>query len=218
MKFNDLETVATDLSIIEGEPGVNAVGEAVGETEEEAVEEGATLAAMPSFAALEDISVSDFSAAPLMLSVNNSDNLADNSYYVLRSGSTLYYCFFPQGTVLGVSDDGFVYNPTSANIVGVYSTSPDGIKLNSYNNTITLQPLFTSGGNNYAYQYGSRVYLTTYRPSTGNSLSGTVSYVSNMQLESKPALGSGFSSYQIAVLGLLLLIAIVHIIRSVWRD
>lgn len=200
-----LETVAADLNQIEAEPGVNAMGEEMTESSVDyyaLAMEAIERAYMESLAEkleekTEETTLSieeDFLAQPELAEIRAatdpvraaSPTMPKSKAYLLELDGIQYYAWFPSGSTLGVSDEGYIYNEGSANISAVISTSLDGVSLGGYNDFVTVAPLLASSSNNNAYRYGSRVYITDYYVQ-GNSLYNNVTYVGSAKMISSNA-------------------------------
>lgn len=227
-----LETVAADLNQIEAEPGINALGEEMTESSVDyyaLAMEAIERAYMESLAekleeTTEESTISleeDFLAQPELAEVRAaadpvraaSPTMPKSKAYLLELDGVQYYAWFPSGSTLGVSDEGYIYNEGSANISAVISTSLDGVSLGGYNDFITIAPLLASSSNNNAFRYGSRVYITDYYVQ-GNTLYNNVTYIGSAKMIDKPGAGYGFSSYQLVVFAALLLIVIMLFMRG----
>lgn len=224
--------VPQDLAEIEAEPGVNALGESV--TEESYLDYEAIASEAIERAILEDLLERyETTAEESTLSQEDIFQLdselteiravkapAANVPYVMPEAEAYkiildgveYFAWFPDGNELVVTDEGRLYNPSASNITGIISTTADGVSFNSYNDTVTVAPLLTASGNNNAYRYGSRIYITDYYV-TGSQLYNTVSYVTNAEVVKKPGAGYGFSRYQIISLAILLVMLFLLMIR-----
>lgn len=143
--------------------------------------------------------------------------MSEGKAYKLNLDGREVYAWFSGSAELSVSDDGYLYNESSNNVVGVIADTLDGLSFNSFNDTVTVAPLLTGSGNNNAYRYGSRVYVTDYYAS-GNSLYNTVSYISSAKVIDKPDPGYGFSKVQMVGIGLLLTLVVLVLLRGLWRD
>lgn len=141
--------------------------------------------------------------------------LTEQNAYQLQLDGDTYYVWFPSGARLEVSDDGYIYNATDANISGVLSSTLDGVDYNSYNDTLTIAPMFTSSGNNNAYRYGSRVYITDYYESSSSYLQSDVTYVSEAICLKEPGAGYGFSNFQLVTFGMMFTLLLVLLMRFV---
>lgn len=232
----EFETIADDMAAIEAEPGVNPYGEepetqqvddiyyeiaskaieeyilsaAEASTESEKQSEEATLSVLEDFempAALNEVK-----AVPMLTAVNSV--MPEQKAYKLDLDGREVYAWFPAGAELGVTDDGYIYNETGSNIVGIIADSLDAVHINGVNDTVTVTPLLNGSGNNNAYRYGSRVYLTHYIVS-GTTLQSTVNYVSSSSLVKRPGAGYGFSSFQLTMFGIGLLLVLILIVRFV---
>ena len=176
-----IEEIATaevqqDLGAIEAEPGVNALGESITETEsldyeaiasraiEEAILENilgrdensteeSTLSPADDFALDSVLTEVKAVKAP---ATNVPYTMPEAQAYKLTLDGIEYYAWFPSGAELVVTDEGRLYNATANNITGIISTSLDGVQFNSYNDTITIAPLLTASGNNNSYRYGNQ--------------------------------------------------------------
>lgn len=235
-------TVADDLSDIEAEEGVDVYGsEYEPETEVQSVDyqaiaskaieeyllqsledkyqteeestEAQTLSVLDNW--LLDSEVSEIQAAPQLRAGNPV--MPEGKAYKLKLDNRTVYAWFSSSAELGTTDEGYLYNESSNNITGIIADSLDGVSLNSYNDTITVTPLLTGSGNNNAYRYGSRVYVTDYYVS-GSTLVNSVNYISSAEVLEKPDAGYGFTRFQLAGLGLLLLLVILMLLRGLWRD
>lgn len=234
-----METVAQDLAAIEAEPGINALGESI--TEETTVDyfalasEAIDLAWLQELEAryatieeTEEMTLSpqevfelqpelvQIQAAPAAVASSNPVMAAAKAYRLNLDGREVY-AWFPGGAVLGVSEDGYLYNETGSNITGVIADSLDGLAFNSYNDTVTVSPLLNSSGNNNAYRYGSRVYITDYYTS-GNTLYNSTQYISSATVLDTPGAGYGFTRYQVLIFFLLGVLAVFSLLRLLWRD
>lgn len=235
------ETVAAELSEIEAEPGVNALGESM--TEESTVDYYALASQAIEMAWLEELEARystaeevteevtlspqeifdlqsqlvEINAAPLAAAASSNPTMPAVKAYKLNLDGREVYAWFPGGAVLGKSDDGYLYNESGSNVTGVIADSLDGLSFNSYNDTITVSPLLNASGNNNAYRYGSRVYLTHYYTS-GNTLYNTTQYISSAEVVEIPGAGYGFSRYQVLIFFLLAIIAVFSLLRLLWRD
>lgn len=231
----ELETLAEDLAGIEAEPGINPYGEAMTEEVtidyESIAQEAIDQYILSSLEArynteeqLEEITLSpeeDFAldspmvgvkAAPLAAAAPAQNVMPEQKAYKLDLDGREVYAFFAADAELGVTDDGYIYNETGANITGIIADSLDSFSLNSYNDTVTVAPLLNSSGNNNAYRYGSRVYVTDYY-SSGTTLQNSVTYISEAKLLDSPGAGYGFSRFQIVSFTMLLLMVFLLIVR-----
>lgn len=224
--------VPKDLSAIEAEPGVNALGESA--TEETSLDYEAIASEAIERALLEDLLQryettpeestlsleDDFNLDAVMTEVKGAQLRAANTPYVMPEANAYklsldgneYYAWFPAGAELVVTDEGRLYNSTSSNITGVISSTLDGIAFNSYNDTITVAPLLTSSGNNNAFRYGSRIYVTDYY-SSGSQLYNSVSYVTDAEVLKKPGAGYGWSRFEFITVAIYTIILFLLIIR-----
>lgn len=232
----EFETIAENLEEIPAEPGVNPYGESIQETSidyesiaNEAIDqyilssleavyhteeqhEETTLSIEEDWAL--DAPVTAVKAAPLAAPAAGSVTMPESKAYKLNLDGREVYAWFPDGQELSVSEDGYVYNATAANITGVIADSLTGIDLNSYNDTVTITPALTGSGNNNAYRYGSRVYVTDYSVA-GNTLTNTVTYVNTSTLVKAPGAGYGFSKFELTLFGFGLLLIMLLVVRFV---
>lgn len=232
----ELETVAEDLNQIEAEPGVNALGESFEESQDYYIEalqqildeEGYDLQIVertePETESPSSLSVEeDFLSQPEMVKVLAVQDpeavraaapvLPSSKAYRLRLDGVEYWAWFPAGSELVVTDEGYIYNESATNITGVISNSLDGVSLGGFNDFVTIAPLLTTGSNNNAFRYGSRVYITDYY-SSGNALYNNVSYVSEAKALEKPGAGYGFTRYQLLTVAFLLILVLILLIRG----
>lgn len=232
-----LATVAENLSDIEAEPGVDAMGESMTAQESDIFvdslqeildREGYDLQIVPRTEELqtEEVSLSpaqEFALDAELVGVLAAEDpdlaraitpvMPVSKAYRLDLDGVEYYAWFPSGSELVVTDDGYIYNESSANITGVISTTSDGVSLGSYNDFVTVAPLLTTGSNSNAYRYGSRVYITDYYPS-GNNLVNTVSYVTSAKAVDVPGAGYGLSKYQILTVAFFVIVVFLLLIRG----
>lgn len=239
MPEETLATVAEDLNQIQAEPGVNALGESYEETQLESDDfvaalqeildqEGYELQIVAATEAeteeLSTISLEeDFLAVPILDEIRAASDpqaaravmpaLPTSKAYKLDLDGYQYYAWFPAGAELVVTDEGYIYNESSSNISGVIAASADGVSLGGYNDFVTIAPLLSTGSNNNAYRYGSRVYITDYYAGV-NGLSSTVNYISSAKAIDKPGAGYGFSRYQLLTVGFFLILVLVLLIRG----
>ncbi len=229
----ELETVAAELSDIEAEPGVNAEGETYidysaiaseaieraeyerlqsiyGETETDPVleTEETTLSVQEIFNL--DSELVAVNAAPEVRAV--TPEMPEAKAYKLNLDGREVYAWFPSGARLVVTSDGYLYNETGSSITGIISDSVNGVSFNGYNDTVTIAPLLTGSGNNNAFRYGSRVYVTDYYVS-GSSLYNSTTYITDATCTKEPGAGYGFSSYQYCIFGLLFVLVLMLIVR-----
>lgn len=229
----ELETVAENLDQIEAEPGVNAEGETYidysaiaseaieraeyerlqaiyGESETDPYQETeeSTLSVQEIFNL--DSEMVSVNAAPEVKAV--LPTMPESKAYKLILDGREVYAWFPSGSRLVVTSDGYIYNETGSTITGVISDTINGVSFNSFNDTVSITPMLSGSGNNNAYRYGSRVYITDYYVS-GSSLFNSTSYVSNATCVREPGAGYGFSNYQYAMFGLLFVLVLLLIVR-----
>lgn len=232
------ETVARDPAEIEAEPGINALGESIdyyaiasaaidayqyeslsAKMESEAMEtleteEETVPSVMDLWEADSELTEVNAPAAGFaLLAASNSYTMPKAQSYNITLDGVDYYVFFPSGQKLEMTDEGYPYNPSASNIVGIISNSLDGVDLRSYNNTVTFTPAFTASGNNNAYRYGSRIYITRYYTS-GNNLYNDVTYIANAHVNDEPGAGYGFSSFEIVVFAALIFIVAALVLRG----
>lgn len=227
------ETLPDGLDGVEAEPGVDGYGESIDyesiaseaidqyilqslearyHTEEQREEN--TLSIEEDWALDAPLVGIKAAAAPDQVLAAVHPAMPEAKAYQLQLDNRTVYAWFPDGATLGVSDDGYIYNASGSNITGVIADNLDGIDINGFNDTVTITPLLNSSGNNNAYRYGSRVYITDYYTS-GSTLQNTVSYVQSAQLVKAPGAGYGFSSFQLAVYGFGLLLVLLLVMRFI---
>lgn len=240
-KIDELQTVAENLADIEAEPGVNAFGESIEESSSidyqaiasEAIEMAILQELEARYASNEDELITDeetlsideiFRQDAALQAVQGIEIRAANNpvmpeakAYKIELDGVQYYCWFPAGAEVGITDDGYLYNETANNITGIIATDLSGVSLNSYNDSVTIAPLLNTSGNNNAFRYGSRVYISDYY-SSGNTLNYTTTYVNDAKVIEKPSPGYGFSRFQIALLFVAGLIVLFSVLRFLWRD
>lgn len=228
------ETVAPDLSMIEAEPGIDGNGDPV-TTEESSIDyyaeaseaidrailaelearynsqEETTLSPEEDF--LLDASLTKVVAAPAAVNDRAVHTMPVSEAYQIELDGVQYYCWFPNGARVQVTDEGDIYNESGSNITGLISTSLTGVNLSGYNDFVTFAPLLATSSNNNAYRYGSRVYITDYYVS-GNTLYNNVSYVQSAKMIKAPGAGYGFNSYQFVVYAGLCLICVLLLLRG----
>lgn len=224
--------VPQDLSAIEAEPGVNALGESA--TEATTLDYEAIASEAIERALLEDLlqryettaeestlsPEDDFNLDAVLTEVKGVQLRATNTPYVMPEANayklsldgTEYYAWFPSGAELVVTDEGRLYNSTASNITGVISRTVDGVSFNSYNDLVTVAPLLSSSGNNNAFRYGSRIYITDYY-SSGSQLYNTVSYVTDAEVLKKPGAGYGWNRFEMISVAIYTIILFLLIIR-----
>ena len=232
-----IEDIATaevqqNLEAIEAEPGVNALGESIIETESLDYEAIASRAIEEAIlenllgrdeTSTEESTLSpedDFNLDSILTQVNAVKAPAANvpytmpeaQAYKIKLDGTEYFAWFPSGAELVVTDEGRLYNATGSNLVGVISRSVDGVSFNSYNDTLTIAPLLTGSGNNNAFRYGSRIFITDYYVNN-STLYNSVSYVTDAVVTKKPGAGYGFDRFQIISLGIMIIILFLLLIR-----
>lgn len=237
----ELETLAENLSDVEAEAGVNGYGEPI--TEEGSIDYYAEASQAIEMAILESLQEKYVLATPeeteevtlspgellkeepeimqieaaQQLRAAGSATMKKELAYKVLIGNSEYYVWFPAGAEVDTTDEGFLYNATGSNLVGVVGSDLDSISIDGYNDTITVAPLLNSSGNNNAYRYGSRVYITDYYVSN-NTLQSNVTYYQGVKVLEEPSPGYGFSRFQIALLFVLGVLALITIIRGLWRD
>lgn len=133
--------------------------------------------------------------------------------WTIKINGTSYDVLFPQEASLEVVD-GKIYNTGSSNITGIVIDS--SFSDSSFSNyTFTILPVSASSTQNTVYRYGSRMYLTRYSASTGNTLTTTVSYVQAV-CENRPS-GWSLSKGDMVIAGVLLLSLLVSILGGLFR-
>lgn len=135
-----------------------------------------------------------------------------NLWTITVSG-TDYDVLFPAEASLEVVN-GKIYNTGSGNITGlVIDGSFSDSSFSNY--TFTILPVSASNTQNTVYRYGSRMYLTRYSVSTGNTLTTSVSYV-QANVKNRPA-GWSLTPADMVISGLLLLSVLVTILGGLFR-
>lgn len=133
--------------------------------------------------------------------------------WTITVNGTDYDVLFPSEASLEVVN-GKIYNTGSGNITGlVVDGSFSDSSFSNY--TFTILPVSASNTQNTVYRYGSRMYLTRYSTSTGNTLTTSVSYV-QASVKNRPA-GWSLTPADMVICGLLLLSVLVTILGGLFR-
>lgn len=158
----------------------------------------------------EEYNISFFADDPIYLDLSDYPFVYD----VLINGSD-YTVMFPDIEGLEVVD-GYLVNKSNSSITGIISYG-SSIDLTSYHEqTLTINPFFTSSGNTNAYKYGSFSYVTTYVPNVnGSSLSSTNVYFP-VEVIKAPGLGSDWSLYDYGTFFAIFVIMLFAIIRGIF--
>lgn len=177
--------------------------------------EDAVIDILGSYGISEERETEDINQVPLLTSASSlAISIPDsNIIYEVRFQSVTYKVLFPKNTAEYLqSADGYLINTSSSNITGVV-VSANGFDLSNYHSTITLMPLASGSTQSNVYRYGSHSYFTSYSPSgTGyQTLTGTNTY-GNFEIVSGPKLGSSFSFFNLALLGLVSILVIFQLI------
>lgn len=162
---------------------------------------------------------------PGSLRVNAADNDVRSSFsgldyssldnvWVLSINGATYNVLFPSTEDLKVVD-GVLVNVGSSAITGVILG--DRLSLNTYfQRTFTVLPLMGNNSQSSSYRYGAHGYITTYSPSTGQTLSQVQDY-GDARVNSRGRFGSTWSSVQIIIIALLALQVLISFIGGLLR-
>lgn len=155
---------------------------------------------------LEDINI--YSAKSPVRGASDFKNV-----WTLEINNTEYKVLFPQNASLSVVDEK-LYNTGNSNITGL--VLDNSFSDSSYSNyTITVLPVTSSSTQNTVYRYGSRIYITRYSSTTGNTLTTNVSYIQPV-VKNRPV-GYTFTAPDLVICGLLLLSVLVSIVGGLFR-
>lgn len=142
-------------------------------------------------------------------SFSNLDSSGFDNVWVLSINGSTYNVLFPRTDDLKVID-GVLVNVGSSSITGVIIG--DRFSLNTYfQRTFTVLPLMGSNSQSSSYRYGAHGYITTYSPSTGQTLTQVQDY-GDARVNSRGRLGSSWSSVQVIIIALLALQVLISFI------
>lgn len=153
----------------------------------------------------------DFNITPA--TVSNSVGFPDHSnIYTLEINNSEYRVLFPKDAPLDIVN-GYLVNIGSNSVTGVVLDSGDSLSLSSYHSDFyTLYPVTSTSAQNNLYRYSASGYLTHY--SSGVSSLQTTTTYANAEVLEKPKLGYNLSTSEFIIGGLLLILLLVNIIRS----
>lgn len=218
------ETLASDFSFIPAE--ITEDGYVSADGESYVIEDGLPVLESDSEA---DLTTSVLDSDVEVLANENvfpvSDPVSLSASYLPDSGNVYrlsisgqeYSFFVPEDVQSLMVLDGSIVNMGSSSVTGLLVSNDGSVNLNSWQERfLTVQPLLTSSGNNNAYRYGSRCYITTYSVGSGSSLTSTTSYVVP-SVTGQPKPGHNFDSFQLFVCGALLLSLLFSLIGGIIR-
>jgi hypothetical protein len=171
---------------------------------------------------LPEVSENNISATSIRRAVSSRSSsgivdLDSATCYKVTVAGQQFTAYFPDSAVLKVVD-GYLVNMGSSVVTGLLiSGDSSSVDLATYQDYyLTLNSVLSTGSNSNVYRYGGYSYLTHYYINGSYGLTSEQTY-SLVQVNEQPSVGSEFSSFQIAVLGLLLFLCLVEVLGGVLR-
>lgn len=151
-------------------------------------------------------------AVPRAASVDLS-NLS--TCYKVDIDGTEYFAFFQKSDGLEVVD-GHLINTGTSTLQALLSSSASVNPDTWQQKYLSVVPLFGSSGNNTAYSYGSRSYITTYYVGQYDRLTTSTAYV-QPEVIKEPKLAADWSPYMLVVAFCLFTMLLIDLLGGILR-